>query len=104
MSCELLRLRKTKKSESPHGGSVLTSWQLNSTIFSSDVNALAASMYGEITHSIDGDALHFSLFEHAANDMRAMWNTRMRSIVSVEAVLKMVKDSIHGEQPLSDGE
>ena len=75
----------------------MTSWKLNSIIFSSDVDALAASMYGEIGHSIVGDALHFNMIEHAANDMRAMWNTRMRSIVSVEEVLEMVKDSIHDE-------
>jgi len=82
----------------------LTSWRLNSKIVSNDAGALAASMHGEIEYSLDGEKLHFTLQENAANDMRAMWNTRMRSIVSVEAVLEMVKDSIHGKQPLSKGE
>ena len=82
----------------------MTSWQLNSTIISRDVDALAASMHGEIEYSHNGDKLHFSMVEHAANDMRAMWNTRMRSIVSVEAVLEIIKGSIHDEQPVGDGE
>ena len=86
------------------GGSILTSWQLISKIVSRDVNSLAASMHGEVECTLNGDSLSFTLLENAANDMRAMWNTRMRSIVSVESVLEMVKNSIPEGQTLNDGE
>ena len=73
----------------------MTSWGLIVQIQSKDVHALAASMYGEIDTTLSDNMLSFSLNESAANDLRAMWNTRMRSVEAVESVLTVLEDSIH---------
>lgn len=73
----------------------MASWGLIVQINSRDVGALAASMYGEIETTLSGNMLSFSLNESAANDLRAMWNTRMRSVEAVESVLSVLEDSIH---------
>ena len=51
-------------------------------------------MYGEIEPTISEDTLSFSLNEKAANDLRAMWNTRMRSVEAVESVMSILEDRI----------
>ena len=72
----------------------MTSWNLVVQIHSLNVESLAASMYGEIEPTISEDTLSFSLNEKAANDLRAMWNTRMRSVEAVESVMSILEDRI----------
>ncbi len=72
----------------------MTSWNLVVQIHSWNVESLAASMHGEIESTISGDMLSFSLNENAANDLRAMWNTRMRSVEAVESVMSILEDRI----------
>ena len=72
----------------------MTSWNLVVQIDSLNVESLAASMHGEIEPAISGDKLSFSLNENAANDLRAMWNTRMRSVEAVESVMSILEDRI----------
>ena len=72
----------------------MTSWNLVVQIHSLNVDSLAASMHGEIEPTISGDKLSFSLNENAANDLRSMWNTRMRSVEAVESVMSILEDRI----------
>jgi hypothetical protein len=65
-------------------------WQLHLTVRSPEVIALAASLASEEIVAIKGDSLSFMLSEPRAKDLRAMWNTRVRSLVIAHNVLDVM--------------
>ena len=65
-------------------------WQLHLTVNSPEVIALAASLASEENVIIKGDSLSFTLSEPRAKDLRAMWNTRVRSLVIAHNVLEVM--------------
>ena len=65
-------------------------WQLHLTVNSPEVIALAASLASEENVVVKGDSLSFTLSEPRAKDLRAMWNTRVRSLVIAHNVLKVM--------------
>ncbi len=65
-------------------------WQLHLTVKSPDVIALAASLASEEKVVIKDNALSFTLSEARAKDLRAMWNTRVRSLIIANNVLEVM--------------
>jgi hypothetical protein len=65
-------------------------WQLHLTVKSPDVIALAASLASEEKVVIKDNSLSFTLSEARAKDLRAMWNTRVRSLIIANNVLEVM--------------
>lgn len=65
-------------------------WQLHLTVKSPEVIALAASLASEEIVAIKGDSLSFTLSEPRAKDLRAMWNTRVRSLIIAHNLLDVM--------------
>ena len=65
-------------------------WQLHLTVESPDVIALAASLASEEKVFIEDNSLSFRLSEPRAKDLRAMWNTRVRSLIIANNVLEVM--------------
>ena len=65
-------------------------WQLHLTVESPDVIALAASLASEEKVVIKDNSLSFILSESRAKDLRAMWNTRVRSLIIANNVLEVM--------------
>ena len=65
-------------------------WQLHLTVKSPEVIALAASLASEEEVFIEGNCLSFKLSEPRAKDLRAMWNTRVRSLIIANNVLEVM--------------
>ena len=53
-------------------------------------NSLAASLSSEEKVVVSGDNLSFTLSESRAKDARAMWNTRMRSLIIANHVIDVM--------------
>ena len=65
----------------------MPTWSLRLILTSSDAVALAASLATE-TEVISSDSkIDIRLCEGSAADLRAMWNTRMRSLQAADSVL-----------------
>jgi len=73
----------------------MAAWSLNCELKSPMPKHLAAAMATECEMKIAEDSVEFTLNESRAKDLRAMWNTRMRSLMAAEAVLEVIarKDS-----------
>ena len=65
-------------------------WQLHLTVNSPEVIALAASLASDEKVVVNGDSLSFTLSEPRAKDLRAMWNTRVRSLIIARNVLDVM--------------
>ena len=65
-------------------------WQLHLTVESPDIIALAASLASEEKVVIKDNSLSFILSESRAKDLRAMWNTRVRSLIIANNVLEVM--------------
>lgn len=65
-------------------------WQLHLTVESPDIIALAASLASEEKVVIKDNSLYFILSEPRAKDLRAMWNTRVRSLIIANNVLEVM--------------
>jgi hypothetical protein len=65
-------------------------WQLHLMVKSPEVIALAASLASEEKVVVKGDSLSFTLSEPRAKDLRAMWNTRVRSLIIAHNVLEVM--------------
>lgn len=65
-------------------------WQLHLTVKSPDFIALAASLASEEKVIIEDNSLSFTLSEPRAKDLRAMWNTRVRSLIIANNVLEVM--------------
>jgi hypothetical protein len=65
-------------------------WQLHLSVKSPEIIALAASLASEEKVTVKGDSLSFTLSEPRAKDLRAMWNTRVRSLIIAHNVLEVM--------------
>ena len=57
---------------------------------SPNAKSLAASLASEEIVSVNGENLSFTLHESRAKDARAMWNTRMRSLVIANRLIEVM--------------
>lgn len=73
----------------------MAAWSLSCELKSSQPEHLAAAMVTECEMELSPDSVSFSLKEARAKDLRAMWNTRMRSLMAADSVLALLarKDS-----------
>ena len=65
-------------------------WSVRLSVDSPNAKALAASLASEEIVSINGENLSFTLQESSAKDARAMWNTRMRSLVIANRLIEVM--------------
>lgn len=65
-------------------------WTARLRVDSPYVVALAASLSTEQEIQVDGHFLNMNLAESRAKDLRAIWNTRMRSLIIAESVIKVM--------------
>ncbi len=65
-------------------------WSVRLSVDSIHAKSLASSLSSEEEVAIDGDNFSFTLVESRAKDARAMWNTRMRSLVIASKVIEVM--------------
>ena len=65
-------------------------WSVRLSVDSSFANSLASSLSSEEDVTISGNNISFTLIESRAKDARAMWNTRMRSLVIARKVIEVM--------------
>jgi hypothetical protein len=65
-------------------------WSVRLTVDTPKANSLAASLSSEEEVVLSGDNLSFTLSESRAKDARAMWNTRMRSLIIANHVIDVM--------------
>ena len=68
-------------------------WSIRLKVDSPYAKSLASSLATEHNVEISGNELILDLMESRARDLRAMWNTRMRSLVIAHRVVE-VMDSL----------
>ncbi len=68
-------------------------WTIRLRVDSPHANSLAASLSTEQEVSLDGESLIMNLQEPRARDIRAIWNTRMRSLVIARRVIEVMDSS-----------
>ncbi|HIF45536.1 MAG TPA: hypothetical protein EYQ73_01920 [Candidatus Poseidoniales archaeon] len=68
-------------------------WTARLRVDSPHVAALAASLSTEQKTFVDGRILEMNLCESRAKDLRAIWNTRMRSLLIAESVIQVMDSS-----------
>jgi hypothetical protein len=65
-------------------------WSVRLTVDTPKANSLAASLSSEEEVVVNGENLSFTLSESRAKDARAMWNTRMRSLIIANRVIDVM--------------
>jgi len=65
-------------------------WSVRLTVDTPKANSLAASLSSEEEVVVNGENLSFTLSESRAKDARAMWNTRMRSLIIANHVIDVM--------------
>ena len=65
-------------------------WSVRLTVDTPKANSLGASLSSEEEVVVSGDNLSFTLSESRAKDARAMWNTRMRSLIIANHVIDVM--------------
>jgi len=65
-------------------------WSVRLTVDTPKANSLAASLSSEEEVIVNGENLSFTLSESRAKDARAMWNTRMRSLIIANRVIDVM--------------
>ena len=65
-------------------------WSVRLSVDSPNAKSLAASLASEEIVSVNGENLSFTLHESRAKDARAMWNTRMRSLVIANRLIEVM--------------
>ena len=65
-------------------------WSVRLSVDSIHANSLASSLSSEEEVVVNGDNFTFTLEESRAKDARAMWNTRMRSLVIASKVIEVM--------------
>ena len=68
-------------------------WSVRLLVDSPWAKSLASSLASEEDVSLEGDNFSFTLNESRAKDARAMWNTRMRSLVIANNVIQVINSS-----------
>ena len=65
-------------------------WSVRLKVDSPHAKSLASSLVSEEELEIDDDSFSFTLNESRAKDARAMWNTRLRSLVISSKLIKVM--------------
>jgi hypothetical protein len=68
-------------------------WILKFDIQSRDLNcteSLAAALTTDCEINWNGESFHIMINEAKANDLRAMWNTRVRGLIAVDSLLDVI--------------
>ena len=65
-------------------------WSVRLMVDSPNAKSLAASLASEETVVVNGENMSFTLQETRAKDARAMWNTRMRSLVIANRLIEVM--------------
>ena len=65
-------------------------WSVRLRVDSPHAKSLASSLVSEEELEINDDSFSFSLNETRAKDARAMWNTRLRSLVISSKLIKVM--------------
>ena len=65
-------------------------WSVRLSVDSPNAKSLAASLASEEVVRVNGENLTFTLQESRAKDARAMWNTRMRSLVIANRLIEVM--------------
>ena len=65
-------------------------WSVRLEVDSPNAKSLASSLVSEEDISIDDNSFSFTLNESRAKDARAMWNTRLRSLVIASKVIQVM--------------
>jgi len=65
-------------------------WSVRLTVDTPKANSLAASLSSEEEVVVNGENLSFTLSESRVKDARAMWNTRMRSLIIANRVIDVM--------------
>ena len=72
-------------------------WSIRLSVDSPWAKSLASSLASEEEVTSSEDNFSFTLNELRANDARAMWNTRMRSLVIANNVIQVINSSSNNE-------
>ena len=65
-------------------------WSVRLEVDSPNAKSLASSLVSEEDININDDSFSFTLNESRAKDARAMWNTRLRSLVIASKVIEVM--------------
>lgn len=65
-------------------------WSVRLKVDSPHAKSLASSLVSEEELEINDDSFSFTLNESRAKDARAMWNTRLRSLVISSKLIKVM--------------
>ena len=65
-------------------------WSVRLKVDSPHAKSLASSLVSEEELEINDDSFSFTLNESRARDARAMWNTRLRSLVISSKLIKVM--------------
>ena len=65
-------------------------WTVRLSVDSPRAKSLASSLASEEDVIVEGDNFSFNLNEPRAKDARAMWNTRMRSLIIANRVIEVM--------------
>lgn len=65
-------------------------WSVRLEVDSPNAKSLASSLVSEEELEIDESSFSFTLRESRAKDARAMWNTRLRSLVISAKVIEVM--------------
>ena len=65
-------------------------WSVRLKVDSPHAKSLASSLVSEEELEIDSGSFSFTLIESRAKDARAMWNTRLRSLVISSKLIKVM--------------
>lgn len=71
-------------------------WSVRLSVDSPWAKSLASSLASEEEVTVNGNVFSFTLNESRAKDARAMWNTRMRSLVIADNVIRVINSSNNG--------
>lgn len=69
---------------------MITLWSVRLEVDSPNAKSLASSLVSEEDININDDSFSFTLNESRAKDARAMWNTRLRSLVIASKVIEVM--------------
>lgn len=72
-------------------------WSIRLSVDSPLAKSLASSLASEEEVTSKEDNFSFTLNELRAKDARAMWNTRMRSLVIANNVIQVINSSSNNE-------
>lgn len=72
-------------------------WSIRLSVDSPWAKSLASSLASEEEVTSSEDNFSFTLNELRAKDARAMWNTRMRSLVIANNVIQVINSSSNNE-------